>query len=105
VTGLRIRVASRILSWGPMMREGSESFDDRFRPLRPVSRPRLLAAFILGPVAWVIALTVGALVLEHTDAIELGAVVTFVSLVVSAIVLSLLRLGRLREERRYEHRT
>lgn len=83
------------------MHEGGE---DRFRPLRPASGLRLIAAIVLGPVAWAVALLVAAWLIEHTDAIEIGLLVTVGSFVVSAIVLSLLRLGRLREERRYAER-
>jgi hypothetical protein len=81
-----------------------EGGEDRFRPLRPASGLRLIAAIVLGPVAWAVALLVAAWLIEHTDAIEIGLLVTVGSFVVSAIVLSLLRLGRLREERRYSER-
>jgi hypothetical protein len=81
-----------------------EGGEDRFRPLRPASGLRLIAAIVLGPVAWAVALLVAAWLIEHTDAIEIGLLVTVGSFVVSAIVLSLLRLGRLREERRYAER-
>jgi hypothetical protein len=81
-----------------------EGGEDRFRPLRPASGLRLIAAIVLGPVAWAVALLVAAWLIEHTDAIEIGLLVTAGSFVVSAIVLSLLRLGRLREERRYAER-
>jgi hypothetical protein len=81
-----------------------EGGEDRFRPLRPASGLRLIAAIALGPVAWAVALLVAAWLIEHTDAIEIGLLVTVGSFVVSAIVLSLLRLGRLPEERRYSER-
>jgi hypothetical protein len=86
------------------MRGGGESVEDTFRPLRPASRPRLIAAFVLGPLVWALALAIGAWLIEYTDAIELGLLVALASFVISAIVLSLLRLGRLREERRYANR-
>jgi hypothetical protein len=81
-----------------------EGVEDRFRPLRPASGLRLIAAIVLGPVTWAVTLLVAAWLIEHTDAIEIGLLVTVGSFVVSAIVLSLLRLGRLREERRYAER-
>lgn len=87
-----------------MGHEGGDRFDERFRPLRPVSRARLIAAFVLGPLAWVVALAILAWLIERTSAIQIGLLVTLVSLVVSAIVLSVLRVRRLREEHRYEHR-
>lgn len=84
------------------MRE--ESGEDRFRPLRPASRPRLIAAIVLGPVAWALALGIAAWLIEHTDAIALGLLAALASFVISAIVLGLLRRARLREEGRYADR-
>lgn len=65
------------------MREDLQGFEDRFRPLRPASGPRLIAAFVLGPVAWVVALVVAAWLVERTDAIETGLVVSVASFLVS----------------------
>ena len=42
--------------------------------------------------------------LDRTNAIELGLLITAASFVFAAVVLSLLRLGRRREERRYADR-
>jgi hypothetical protein len=83
------------------MPQDGESFDDRFRPLRPASRARLIAAIVLGPVLWAVALAVVAWFIEYTDAIGIGLLVMLASFVISAIVLSVLRRVRLREERRY----
>jgi hypothetical protein len=85
------------------MHEG-EDFEETFRPLRSASRARLIAAIVLGPLAWALALAIGAWLIDYTDAIEVGLLVALVSFVISAIVLSLLRLARLREERRYADR-
>lgn len=82
-----------------------QGFDDRFRPLRPASRASLIAAIMLGPVLWAVALYLVAAVIEYTDAIGLGLLVALGSFVISAVVLSLLRWGRLREERRFADRT
>ena len=79
-------------------------FDEPFRPLRPASGPKLVAALVFGPILWVVALLVVSWVLDRTDAIELGLLVTAASFGFAAVVLSLLRLGRLREERRYADR-
>lgn len=87
------------------MPEDVQGFDERFRPLRPASRPKLIAAFVLGPVAWVVALLIVALVVARRDAIGIGLLVAGSSFVIAAVVLSLLRLGRLREERRHADRT
>ena len=89
---------------GCAMHEDGHTFDDRFRPLRPASRTGLIAAFIFGPVLWAVALAYVARVIEYTDAIGIGLLVALASFVISAIVLSLLRLGRIREERRYAGR-
>ena len=86
------------------MPEDIQGFDERFRPLRPASRPKLIAAIVLGPVLWLVALSVAAWLLARTDAIEIGLLVTAASFVIAAVVLSLLRLGRGREERRYADR-
>lgn len=86
------------------IQEDGKTFDDRFRPLRPVSRPRLIAAIVLGPALWAIVLAFVAQVVKYTDAIAAGLLVALVSFVISAVVLSLLRQGRIREERRYADR-
>jgi zinc transporter ZupT len=81
-----------------------QGFDERFRPLRPASGPKLIAAFVLGPVMWLVAVVVASWLLDRTNAIELGLLVTAASFVFAAVVMSLLRLGRQREERRYADR-
>jgi hypothetical protein len=82
-----------------------KSFEERFRPLRPASGWRLLLAMVLGPVAWIVAFVIAGWLVERTSVVEIGLLVTVASFVFAAVVLSVLRLGRLREERRYEHRT
>ena len=70
----------------------------------PRRGPKLIAALVLGPILWLVALLVASWLLDRTDAIELGLLVTAASFVLAAVVLSLLRLGRRREERRYADR-
>jgi hypothetical protein len=77
---------------------------DRFRPLRPASRGRLAAAIVLGPVMWIVAMVVAAVIVKRTDAIGVGLLVTLASCLVSAIVLVVLRSARRREERRFADR-
>jgi hypothetical protein len=72
--------------------------------LRPASGPNLIAALVLGPILWVVALLLAAWLLDRSDAIELGLLIAAASFVFAAVVLSLLRLGRRREERRYADR-
>jgi hypothetical protein len=72
-----------------------------FVPLRPAPRGRLILRAVIGPLAWLVALLVAAIVLHRTRAIELGMLIAFVCLALSMIVLLLLRGGRNREQRRY----
>ena len=76
----------------------------RFEPLRPAARGRLVAAFIIGPLSWLVALIVVAWVLEYTSAIALGLLVTVASFLVSLLVLAFVRAARRRQERRYVER-
>lgn len=76
----------------------------RFRPLGEVATWRLVLVVTVGPVMWVVALLVGAWVVEETDAIETGLAITAGSFVLALVVLSLMRAGRRREERRYVDR-
>jgi hypothetical protein len=76
----------------------------RFRPLRPASRARLTAAFVLGAPAWLVGLVGASFVVQHTEAILIALLVTLGSFVVAIVVLAVLRGGRRREERRYEAR-
>ena len=78
--------------------------DAPFRPLRPASRPRLIAALVLGPLLWVVALAVVAVLVKRTDAIELGLEVTAGAFVLALIVLPVLWGARRREERDYAAR-
>jgi hypothetical protein len=84
--------------------QDAHGFDEPFRPLRPASGPKLVAALVLGPLLWVIALALASVLLDRTNAIELGLLVTAAAFVFAAVVLSLLRFGRRREERRYADR-
>jgi hypothetical protein len=72
-----------------------------FEPLLRVPRRRLIVRFVIAPFLWLVALLVVAVVLNRTRAIELGVVIAFASLLVSTVLLSLLRAGRNREQRRY----
>ena len=55
--------------------EGDQRLDApavRFEPLRPASRSRLIAGFVLGPILWLVALVVVAWVVDKSSAIALG---------------------------------
>ena len=76
----------------------------RFVPLRPASRGRLIAGFVLGPILWLVALIGAAALFEQSGAIVLGLLVTVAAFVISLLVLGVLRAARRRQERRYAHR-
>ena len=84
-----------------VMPEDPDTYETRFRPMRPASRSKLIAAIVLGPLMWVVALVVAAWLVHHRDSIEYALAVAATSFVVALLVLLLLRRGRLREERRY----
>jgi divalent metal cation (Fe/Co/Zn/Cd) transporter len=75
----------------------------RFEPLRSVSRGRLIAGFVLGPLLWMVALIVAASLFSHSWAITLGLLVTVASFLASVVVLALLHAVRRRQEERYAH--
>jgi divalent metal cation (Fe/Co/Zn/Cd) transporter len=76
----------------------------RFEPLRPASRGRIVAALILGPIIWLVALVVCAWVVRESWAIAAGLIVTVAAFLVSLLVLTLIHVARRREERRYAER-
>jgi hypothetical protein len=80
-------------------RELAAELESRFRPLRPASTPRLALAVVFGPVAWALCISFAVLFVEPTREIVVGAIVAGISFAASALVLSLLRWGRMREER------
>ena len=73
----------------------------RFEPLRPASRGRLIAGFVLGPVLWLVAVIVAAWLFDYSWAIGAGLLVTVASLFVSLLVLAILYSRRRSQERRY----
>src|SRR5918997_5067105 len=94
---------TRIIPGGaPMARELGDTERDLFQPLRPAKGTKLILAAVIGPVAWVIAWLVAAWLIERSDAIEFGLLVTIASFLFAVPVLGLLAWGRAREERRFE---
>ena len=81
--------------------EDAHGFDEPFRPLRPASGPKRIAALVLGPILWLAALMLASWLLDRTNAIEFGLLIAAATFVFAAVVLSLLRVGQRREERRY----
>ncbi len=86
------------------MGQQATSADDRFRPMRTASGLRLIAAIVLGPFLWVVGLVIVAVVVNESDAIELGLLIALGSILAAVPILALVRLGRRREERRYAAR-
>lgn len=72
-----------------------------FEPLHPASRASLIAGVVLGPLLWLLVFAIAAWVFEYSWAIALGLAVTAASFVLSVVVLSLIREGRVRQEERY----
>ena len=83
------------------MSSESERPSVRFEPLRPASRGQIIAAFVLGPVIWLVALIVGAWIFDYTEAIALGLLIAVASFLVALVVLALVHAARRRQERRY----
>jgi peptidoglycan/LPS O-acetylase OafA/YrhL len=75
-----------------------------FEPLRPASRGRVVAALVLGPILWLVALIVAAWVFNHHSRIVLGLLVTVVSFFISLLVLAVVHAARRRQEERYAQR-
>jgi uncharacterized membrane protein len=61
----------------------------------------LIAGVVLGPLLWLVLLSIAAWVFEYSWSIGLGLGVTVAAFVVSLVVLALLRRGRVRQEERY----
>jgi hypothetical protein len=82
----------------------ADELQPRFWPLRPASRKQRVVAIVIGPLLWVVALDVLALLLHRTDLVELALLITAGSFVVALAVLGILSVERRREERRYAAR-
>jgi peptidoglycan/LPS O-acetylase OafA/YrhL len=59
---------------------------------------------VLGPLLWLVALVVAAWAFNYSSAIALGFLVMVVSFLAALLILTLLRAGRGRQERRYADR-
>ena len=80
------------------MTGNAELSPPRFEPIRSAPRSRRIAALVLGPLLWLAALVVVAVLLRRTSAIELGLLIALGSFVLALVVVLLLRIGREREE-------
>ena len=73
----------------------------RFEPLDPAPRRSLIAGVVLGPLLWLVALSITAWALEYSWAIAVGLLVTVASFLVALVVLVLLRAARVRQEQEH----
>jgi membrane protein DedA with SNARE-associated domain len=71
----------------------------RFRPLRPLVRPRFALWVLAGAVIWLVALVVLAFVIGSSDAVELALLVLGASFAVGLVGFGLARVQRVRTER------
>ena len=71
----------------------------QFDPLHPPTRRRKVWLLIVGPLIWVVALDLVAVVMHRTDLIGLGLLIAFASVALGLLLLALGRRRRLREER------
>jgi Kef-type K+ transport system membrane component KefB len=81
-----------------------DSERDLFQPLRPARGTKLVLAAVLGPIAWVIAWMIVAVVVNRTNAIGIGILITVASFAIAVPVLRSLAWRRDREERRFADR-
>jgi len=79
----------------------SDPRDVHFEPLHPATRRTLIVGFIVGPILWLVALSVAAFVFTSTEAVPIGIAVAVVSCLIAMIILNLLLSSRRRQERRY----
>ena len=77
------------------------TYETDFRPLRPAPRRKLIAAIVVGPFLWVIALVLTAIAIHRTDTVGIALLIAGASFALAFLVLAVLRRGRRREERRY----
>jgi membrane protein implicated in regulation of membrane protease activity len=82
----------------------SDPRDVHFDPLRPASRRSIIAALIIGPILWLVALIVGAIVFKYSDAVAAAVAVAAASFLIALLVLNVLLSSRRRQERRYVRR-
>ena len=70
----------------------------RFQPLRISADVTRRVAFILGPLVWLVAFAVVAVVIERRDAVELALIVVAASFGVGVVAAVAMRRARVREE-------
>ena len=69
-----------------------------FAPLRRASKAKRVVLFVLGPLAWVVALGVLVVIVRDDAAVEIGLLIAVGSSLVAFVLLSVARLARVRRE-------
>jgi hypothetical protein len=69
-----------------------------FEPLHPAPRRRVTAGLLLGPLVWLVALVVLALVLRERNAVEIGVLIALIALVLGLACLAPQYVFRIRRE-------
>jgi hypothetical protein len=72
----------------------------RFQPLRISADVTRRVAFILGPLVWLVAFVVVAVVIKRGDAVELALIVLAASFGVGLVAAMVMRRARVRDEAR-----
>jgi hypothetical protein len=70
----------------------------RFTPLTVAPRPTRIVVALLGPLLWLAAFLLVAVVADETDAIAYGLAIAAASFLVATVVLIPMRRRRVREE-------
>ncbi len=83
------------------MRQVPATSSVRFEPLHPASRSAVIAGVLVGPLLWLVALVAVAWFFEYAWAIAFGLLVTVTTFLVALVVLALVRVARVRQEKRY----
>lgn len=86
------------------MSSQSDPRDVHFEPLRPATRRTLILALVIGPILWLVALILAAVVFTHARAVPIGIAVAVGSCLIAMVILNLLLTARRRQERRYVDR-
>jgi uncharacterized membrane protein YqjE len=69
-----------------------------FTPLRPATRAKRIAMFVVGPLAWIVTLVIVARIVEDDNVVELGLLIALVSFLVAFALLTLAHLMHRRRE-------
>jgi hypothetical protein len=86
------------------MSRGTDLSANPFEPLQRGGRMKIALMFLCGPVLWLGALVVALFLTKHSNAIEIGLLISFGMFVISTIALFAIYTSRLRQEARERSR-